>query len=273
MATFNASFAPAASSHRHRYIHVIGAAVFVDDRPADEGWSVHYLGMLGEEACWAVDVPHGEDPSDGAAVDLYSFYGRTTETEWAVAGRAVQLAEWARTHRFCGRCATPTEQSTNDRSMKCPSCGLLAYPRLAPAMITLVTRGDAGPDQQVLLARGVQFRVPMYSCLAGFVEPGESLEEAVVREVEEEVGVVVGAVTYRGSQPWPFPHSLMIGFRAEWERGDIVCDPSEIVDAQWYSRDSLPDIPPRISIARKLIDSWLAEADAPLTGASRRSRG
>ena len=259
MPTFSASFVPAGSARSNRYIHVIGATVFVDDRPADGGWPMHFLGMLGDEACWAVDVPHGEDPSYGAALDLYSLYGRSTEAEWAVAGRAVQLAEWARTHRFCGRCATATVQSDTDRSMKCPACGLLAYPRLAPAMITLVTRGEPGPDQQVLLARGVQFRAPMYSCLAGFVEPGESLEDAVVREVEEEVGVVVGNVTYRGSQPWPFPHSLMIGFRAEWERGEIVCDPSEIIDAQWYTRDSLPPIPPAISIARKLIDAWLAE--------------
>ncbi len=139
--------------------------------------------------------------------------------------------------------------------MRCPACGLVAYPRLAPAMITLVTRGD-----EALLARGVQFRAPMYSCLAGFVEPGESLEQAVVREVREEVGVEVGNVSYQASQPWPFPHSLMIGFRAEWTGGDIVIDPTEIVDAQWFRRDELPPIPPRISIARRLIDDWVAEA-------------
>ncbi|MDP2292352.1 MAG: NAD(+) diphosphatase [Actinomycetota bacterium] len=260
MASFNPSLLPPDAAGRHRYIHVIGATVFIDDRPADASWAIHFLGMLDDEACWAVDVPHGEDPSYGAALDLYSLYGRTSEPEWAVAGRAVQLAEWARTHRFCGRCATPTEPSAGDRSMKCPACGLLAYPRLAPAMITLVTRGEAGPEQEVLLARGVQFRAPMYSCLAGFVEPGESLEGAVVREVFEEVGVEVGNVQYRGSQPWPFPHSLMIGFRAEWQRGDIVCDPSEIVDAQWYTREALPPIPPAISIARRLIDDWLAES-------------
>jgi NAD+ diphosphatase len=130
----------------------------------------------------------------------------------------------------------------------------MAFPRLAPAIITLITRGD-----EALLARGVQFPVPMYSCLAGFVEPGESLEQAVTREVREEVGIEVGQVTYRGSQPWPFPHSLMLGFRAVYESGEIVCDPAEIVDANWYRRDALPMIPPGMSIARKLIDGWLAE--------------
>ncbi len=257
MVSFNPALRPADNAGRHRYIHVIGSAVFVDDRPADRSWGVHFLGMLGDEACWGVDVPHGDDPSDGAATDLFSYFGRASETEWMVAGRAVQLVEWARTHLFCGRCGTPTESQPHERAMKCPACGLLAFPRLAPAMITLVTRGDPGPHQQALLARGVQFRAPMYSCLAGFVEPGESLEEAVTREVFEEVGLRVRNARYWGSQPWPFPHSLMVGFTAEWESGEIVCDPTEIVDAQWYQRDELPPIPPSISIARKLIDAWL----------------
>jgi NAD+ diphosphatase len=133
----------------------------------------------------------------------------------------------------------------------------MAFPRLAPAMITLVTRGEPGPEQEALLARGVQFRMPMYSCLAGFVEPGETLEAAVVREVHEEVGIDVRDVRYWGSQPWPFPHSLMLGFRAEYAGGEIECDPSEILDAGWYRKDTLPPIPPGISIARKLIDAWL----------------
>jgi NAD+ diphosphatase len=260
MASFNPAFQPNESVVGHRFIHVIGAKVFVDDRAADPDWNAHFLGMLDDDACWGVDVPHGEDPSYGAASDLYSYFGTVGETEWLVAGRAVQLVEWARTHRFCGHCGTPTEPQPSERAMRCPACGLLAFPRVAPAMITLVTRGAAGPDQSVLLARGVQFHTPMYSCLAGFVEPGESLEGAVVREVREEVGVEVDNVRYQSSQPWPFPHSLMVGFRAEWVRGDIVCDPSEITDAHWYTRDHLPIIPPRISIARKLIDAWVAEA-------------
>jgi len=255
MSGFNPAMHPADDAAEHRYIHVIGSSVFVDDRPAESDWSVHFLGMMGDVACWGVDVPHGQDPSYGAATDLYSYFGRASEVEWLVAGRAVQLVDWARSHRFCGRCGTPTQPQPNERAMKCPACGLLAFPRLAPAMITLVTRGD-----EALLARGVQFRAPLYSCLAGFVEPGESLEGAVVREVREEVGVEVGNVRYWGSQPWPFPHSLMIGFTAEWQSGEIDIDPTEIVDAQWFHRDALPNVPPRISIARRLIDAWVEGA-------------
>jgi len=241
----------------HRYIHVIGSSVFVSDRVEIDEAPTHFIGMHGDEGVWAVDVPHGEDPSYGAATDLFSYFGRASEIEWAIAGRAVQLTEWLRTHRYCGRCGTPTVLSDTDRSMKCPACGLPAYPRLAPAMITLVTRGEPGPDQEALLARGVAFRAPMFSCLAGFVEAGESLEQSVIREVREEVGVEISNPRYWGSQPWPFPHSLMIGFTAEWKSGEIECDPSEIVEANWYRKDELPNIPPRISIARKLIDVWL----------------
>ena len=242
-------------------MHVIRSSVFVDDRVENAGWPSHFIGVVDDQAWWAVDVPPDEDdPSYGAAVDLRAFYGRAPEHHWLAAGRAVQLVEWARTHRFCGRCGTPTAMSDGERSMVCPACSLVAFPRLAPAMITLVTRGEPGPDQEALLAHGVQWKVPMYSCLAGFVEPGESLEGAVVREVMEEVSIEVKNPTYFGSQPWPFPNSLMIGFRAEYESGEIECDPTEIRDAGWYRRDALPDVPPGFSIARRLIDAWIDEA-------------
>jgi NAD+ diphosphatase len=244
----------------HRYVHVVGTSVWVDEALAEDAWGVHFVGLVAGEAWWAVDVPDGRDPSDGAALDLFGYHGRAADHEWLAAGRAVQLVEWARTHRFCGRCGTRTELAINERAMRCPSCGLLAFPRVAPAMITLVTRGAPGADQRALLARGVQWRAPMYSCLAGFVEPGESLEAAVIREVSEEVGIGVRNPVYQGSQPWPFPHSLMIGFRAEYAGGEIVCDPTEIADAGWYRRHELPTIPPGISIARRLIDAWVAEA-------------
>lgn len=244
----------------HRFIHVIGTSVFVDTHLADESWTRHVVGIVEGEAWWAVDVPDEvEDPSYGSALDLYSYFGRAGQSEWMAAGRAVQIVQWARTHRFCGRCATPTVPSAGERGMKCPECGLVAYPRLAPAMIVLVTRSDPGPDQEALLARGVNFPMPMFSCLAGFVEPGEDLEGAVVREVAEEVGIRVTNVSYRASQPWPFPHSLMIGFRADYESGELRLDETEIAEADWYRRDRMPNLPGGISVARRLIDDWLHE--------------
>jgi NAD+ diphosphatase len=242
-----------------KFVHVVDTSVWVAVAPADDAWPVHVVGVL-DGACWyAVDVPTGADPSSGAAVDLYSFHGLAGEDGWLAAGRAVQLVEWARTHRYCGRCGTPTEPAAHERAMTCPACGLAAFPRLAPAMITLVTRGEPGPDEEALLARGTRWTVPMYSCLAGFVEPGESLESAVGREINEEVGLSVTDVRYRGSQPWPFPHSLMIGFRARYRAGELTLDDDEIVDAKWFRRDELPMIPPPISIARRLIDEWIDE--------------
>ena len=220
-----------------------------------------FLGTLSGRHCWAVDA---DDPDDIDVVmlgvngelafaDLMGLWGAMDERTWAVAGRAVQLVEWVRTHRFCGRCGSPTEEAPGERARCCPSCGLLAFPRLAPAVITLVERDDG----HALLARNARWPMAMYSCLAGFVEPGETLEEAAAREVLEEVGIEVGGLEYRRSQPWPFPHSLMLGFRARYRAGEIECDGVEIADAQWFSPDELPDIPGPISIARWLIDDWL----------------
>ncbi len=231
-------------------VHVRGGEVLVvDDAPGAEAL---FLGVLDDCACWAADAD-ADSELDGF-LPLMGLWGRLDEQRWTIAGRAVQLVEWARTHRYCGRCGATTDSVEGERARRCPACGLLAFPRLAPAVIVLIRR-----DDEVLLARGRTFPVPMYSCLAGFVEPGETLEQAVRREVREEVGVQVGSVRYFGSQPWPFPHSLMVGFTAEWESGDIEIDESEIVDAQWYTADALPMIPPGMSIARTLIDAWLAD--------------
>ena len=236
-----------------------GSVVVLDDHPDDvaAGAPRLLLGVLDGAACWAVDLD-GDGTADlvseslrEALVPLMGLHGRVDDERWTLAGRAVQLVEWERTHRFCGRCATPTEPAPGERARRCPACGLLAFPRLAPAVITLISRGD-----EVLLARGRNFPVPMYSCIAGFVEPGETLEQAVHREVREEVGVELDEVRYTASQPWPFPHSLMVGFEATWASGDIVIDEHEIVDAGWYRADDLPMIPPPLSIARTLIDRW-----------------
>jgi len=215
--------------------------------------SRHFLGLLTGRHCYAVELPSELEPPPGFSFQgLRSLYGMVDDQVFAVAGRASQILEWDRTHRFCGRCGTPTEHAVGERAKRCPACGLFSFPRLSPAVITLVERGD-----EVLLARGVNFPAGFYSTLAGFVEPGESLEEAVEREIYEEVGVRVKDVTYFGSQPWPFPHSLMIGFVAQYDSGEIQIDEREIVDAAWFTADNLPKIPGKISIARRLIDSYL----------------
>ena len=238
-----------------------GQVVVLDAHPDEvvPGAPRHVLGILDGAACWAIDLDGDGVPDvalDGL-LPLMGLYGRVEDVRWTLAGRAVQLVEWDRTTRFCGRCGARTEPAPGERARRCPTCGLLAFPRLAPAVITLIERpGEA------LLARGRAFPVPMYSCIAGFVEPGEDLEEAVRREVREEVGVALADVRYVASQPWPFPHSLMIGFEADWASGDIVIDETEIVDAGWYSPDALPMIPPGMSIARTLIDRWLAREAA-----------
>ncbi len=216
---------------------------------------VEAMHVLGRDAGGLV-LAHGvaadtEAPAGFRWVDLYSFYGLLGEDLWHLAGRAVQIVEWGRTHRFCGRCGAETERASGERLMQCGDCGLGVYPRLSPAVIMAVHRPG-----EILLAHGIQFPKPFFSTLAGFVEPGETIEDAVRREVHEEVGITVGAVTYHSSQPWPFPNSLMLGFFAEWESGDIVIDPAEIVEARWFTADDLPMVPGSMSIASKLIESW-----------------
>ncbi len=243
-----------------------GKVVVLDEHPDDvaPGLPRLLLGTLDGAACFAVDLDGDGVPDvvahdlDDLLVPLRGLYGRVDDVRWTLAGRAVQLLDWDRSHRFCGRCASPTDPVPGERARGCPECGQLAFPRLAPAVIVLVDRDDGA----ALLARGRNFPVPMYSCLAGFVEPGETLEEAVEREVFEEVGVEIGDVRYVASQPWPFPHSLMIGFEARWQGGEIDIDEGEIADAGWYTPDALPMVPPRMSIARTLIDRWVERAAA-----------
>ncbi len=187
--------------------------------------------------------------------DLRNVLGSLTPQVWNIAGRATQITDWYRDHQFCGRCGSQNEMNPVERSMKCPVDGLVVYPRLSPAVIVLVEH----PDGRALLATNVAWNGPnpMYSTLAGFVEPGESLEDCIHREIHEEVGVHVENVRYFDSQPWPFPNSLMLGFFATYTGGEIVPAPGEIADAQWFSKDNLPTIPPRASIARALIDDWM----------------
>jgi NAD+ diphosphatase len=182
---------------------------------------------------------------------LRALFAHFEDERLAVAGRAFQVADWARSHRFCGVCGKPMHKAEGERAMRC-ECGHVAYPRIAPAMMVLVKRGPA-----ILLARNAALPPGgRMSALAGFLEPGESVEEAVHREVMEEVGLRVKDLRYFGSQSWPFPGSLMIAFTAEYAGGDIVCDPGEIAEAHWFGPgDKLPDLPPAQSISRALIDA------------------
>jgi len=168
-------------------------------------------------------------------------------------GYAAQIATWAREHRFCGACGRPTVQVRGERAMYCEHDNLRFYPRISPSMIVLITRAD-----EVLLARSPRFVPGVYSTLAGFVEPGESAEDCVHREVMEEVQVRIKNLQYMGSQCWPFPHSMMLGFHAEYESGEIVPQADEIEDAQWFRIDDLPLLPANRSIARYLIEAYLA---------------
>lgn len=213
-----------------------------------------YLGELDGSDLIALELSERveEFPSGWELAGLRSIYGAVDDQLFALAGRAVQLLDWRRNHRFCGRCGSSTELVDGDRSTRCPVCGLHSYPRLSPAVIMTVERGDS-----ILLAHGVNFQDRVYSCVAGFVEPGESLEEAVAREVLEETGIRVTDVRYFGSQPWPFPNSLMIGFNAQFAGGEIVLEDAEIGDAKWFTPDDMPVLPGKISIARRLIDDFL----------------
>ena len=226
--------------------------VLLDREPSDPDERI-FLGTLAGRHCWAVDADVDSEPGeDDRYVDLRMLWGSVDEPTWMLAGRAVQLVEWRRTHQYCGRCGVATADAPGERARVCPSCNLLAYPRLAPAVIMLVERDDG----RALLARNAMFPPGIFSCLSGFVEPGETLEHAVCREVLEEVGLEVGDVDYRGSQPWPFPHQLMIGFGARYRSGEITLDEREIAEAAWFTPEEAPVFPTNMSIAGRLIDGW-----------------
>ena len=211
------------------------------------------VGSLGEQYYQCASVEAAYQPAAGLIWrKLRSLFGAVDDDLVAVAGRGYQIAEWARTHRFCGACGNPTEHVAGERCARCPACGHSAYPRISPAMMVLVRHGDA-----ILLARHTHSPTRFFTALAGFLEAGESIEDAVHREVFEEVGLKVRNVQYFGSQPWPFPHSLMIAFTADYVSGTIRIDESEIAEAGWFGpQDPFPNVPPLgLSIAGHLIQA------------------
>jgi NAD+ diphosphatase len=210
-----------------------------------------FLGSLDEIPCYAAELSSDNTVSGKYALKGLRelFFGQLEEELVWIAGQANQLVDWSRSHQFCGKCGRPTEDGQDERAKVCPQCRLVNYPRVSPAVIVAVIRGN-----QILLGNNIRFKSGYYSVLAGFVEPGENLEECVAREIKEEVGISVKNIRYFGSQPWPFPNSLMVAFLADYAGGEIKTNTTEIKEAGWFAADNLPSIPPKITIARQLID-------------------
>ena len=214
----------------------------------------HFLGKLNGIACYLGEVDENLPGIEGMTfLELRPLLGLLDEEVFSVAGRAFQILHWDRTHQFCGRCGGRTQPKGDERAKICSRCGLVNFPEVSPAIIVAVVRGS-----EILLGRSRKFKTDFYSVLAGFVEPGETFEQCVRREVGEEVGIDVENIHYFASQPWPFPNTLMVGFTADHAGGEIHTDKVELLDAGWFKAAELPAIPRTGTIARRLID-WFIE--------------
>ena len=237
------------------------------DAPLGDTWA--FLGLLAGRAVFTLDISATEDPAPllspthGRFEDLRALAGLLTAHDASVLAHARGLMHWRVRHRFCGVCGGTCAPRSAGHALVCSQCGTQHFPRTDPAVIMLVHRGD-----RVLLGHSQRFpSSTMYSTLAGFVEPGESLEEAVAREVLEESAIQVGRVSYHSSQPWPFPANIMLGFYAEALTEAITIDETELADARWFSLHELRNseahgfsLPRLDSIARRLIEDWMAQA-------------
>jgi NAD+ diphosphatase len=232
----------------------------VDELP--DGLELVLLGVDGDgRAVFAADP--GDD-LPGERRGLRDLAPTLSQADGGMVAHAVALLNWHRRHRFCANCGTPSDSREAGHIRRCPKCGAEHHPRTDPVVIMLVHDGD-----RAILGRQAHWPPGRYSALAGFVEPGESLEEAVAREVREETGARVADVAYHSSQPWPFPASLMLGFIARWTSGEPVVGDGELEDVRWFTREEIAageaKLPPRQAIARRLIEEWLGH-EAPDTG-------
>jgi NAD+ diphosphatase len=200
--------------------------------------------------CYAAELDKIPATLSGELISVRSLFSLISTEAIALTGRAMLLLDWQKNHRFCGRCGTLTTRQRGEYSMSCPACGLVTYPRISPAVMVLIRRGN-----ELLLARGHRFKPGVFSALAGFVEAGETLEQCAAREVREEVGIEIGNLRYFGSQPWPFPDSLMVAFFADYAGGTITPDPTEIEAADWFPCNALPALPEKMSLAWQMIEA------------------
>lgn len=220
---------------------------------SENSFSSHYLGDWRGEACGVHYLPVQLDIPGFEWRGLRSLLGAVDESLFFLIGRAMQVASWDLDHQFCGRCGLQTDYHPRDRARVCSHCSLAVYPRISPCVIMLVTQGE-----KCLLARHTRHPQALYTALAGFIEPGENAEQALAREVCEEVGLRVNNFRYVGSQSWPFPGQLMIGFLAEACGGKLVPDQEEIMEARWFHKSEMPAaIPPQETLSGQLIRTFI----------------
>ena len=216
----------------------------------------HFLGYLNKQPCFVILAEKNQcELEHSIFIDMRSALGRMPDQLFDVIARSIQIITWSKDHQYCGSCGSLMHRHSKERAMECPNCkGQLIYPRISPCVITLIYR-----ENEFLLAHNKNFPPNFYSTLAGFIEPGESVESALKREVKEEVDINIKNLKYFSSQAWPFPSQLMLGFYAEYDSGELKPDGDEIDDAQWFTVESMPtSIPPaNISISGKLIENFI----------------
>ncbi len=213
-----------------------------------------YLGKLKGQDCFSCELEENVKLKNNMALyELRKIYSLIGLELFEIAGYAFQITNWHKNSRYCGRCGNKTENMVGEQAKFCPKCKLVNYPTVSPAIIVAVVKED-----MILLAKAKRFPRNLYSVLAGFVEAGENIENCIHREVKEEVGIEVKNIKYFGSQPWPFPNSLMIAFTAEYDKGEISIDEEEILDAGWFTATELPNTPEKPSIAKDLIDWFIS---------------
>lgn len=220
--------------------------------------ALQYIGTFNGDHYFAVKITNKEPFAEFIFLKLRNAAETITEKYGALAFRAYHLLNWLKNNKFCGCCGNSMQVAAQPQefAVKCAACGHLVYPRISPAIIVAVIKED-----KILLAHSSRFPAGRYSVLAGFAEPGETLEDCVRREIREEVAIEVADIRYFGSQPWPFPDSLMIAFTARYASGQITVDNNEIIHADWFPATALPQIPAKGSISRQLID-WFVEQNS-----------